>query len=205
MAAVDMWFDPVCPWAWITSRWLLEVERVRDVRVTFHVMSLSVLNADRPDLSDSSRAEVTRGWGPVRVMMATALAHGQSGVRNLYGAMGTLIHAGRTRIGRDLYARAIDQAGLPHTLANAALTTAYDEKVRASHHAGVATLGDAAATPVIRLAGTGGQAAAFVGPVLSPIPRGEAAGKLWDGVALIARSDAFFELRRPRTRRPDVT
>ena len=81
MAAVDMWFDPICPWAWITSRWLLEVQHARDVRVTFHVMSLSVLNADRSDLSDSSRAEMIRGWGPVRVMMATNLAYGQPAVR----------------------------------------------------------------------------------------------------------------------------
>ena len=119
--------------------------------------------------------------------------------------MGTLIHAGRVRIGRDLYARALDGAGLPHTLANAALTTVYDDAVRASHRAGVASLGEAAATPVIRMAGAGGQMVAFVGPVLSPTPRGEAAGELWDGVALVARSDAFFELRRSRTRRPDVT
>jgi hypothetical protein len=202
LTPVDLWFDPICPWAWITSRWLLEVERVRDVRVNLRVMSLSVLNADNPDVSASS---LRRGWGPVRVMTATSLAYGQDAVRALYGSMGALFHQERVRVGRDLYAHALDRARLPHTLANAALTTAYDDTVRASHATGVADLGDATATPVIHLPGPDGRTAVFVGPVLTPVPRGEAAGDLWDGVVRVARADAFFEIRRARTRRPDFT
>jgi hypothetical protein len=165
-------------------------------------MSLSVLNTGRPDVSESS---VARGWGPVRVVMAAGLAYGPDAVRALYGAMGALIHEEQVRIGRDLYARALDRARLPHTLANAALTTVYDDAIRASHQTAVADLGEEAATPVIQLSGADGRTAMFVGPVLTPIPRGEAAGDLWDGVVRVARADAFFELRRPRTRRPDFT
>jgi len=190
VTAVDMWFDPVCPWAWNASRWLVEVERVRDVTIRFRVMSLSVLN-DSPE-----------GWEPVRVMAATELAYGPDAVRALYATMGTAIHTERLPIGRDLFALALGRAGLPHTLANAALTDAYDGAVRASHHAGVATLGDLAATPVIRLPGPDGLPVAFVGPVIRPAPTGDAAGDLWDGLALAARTEGFFELRRPRTRRP---
>jgi hypothetical protein len=202
LATVGLWFDPICPYAWITSRWLLEVERVREVSVNLQVMSLSVLNAGRPDVSESS---VRRGWGPVRVMIATSLAYGQDAVRALYGAMGALIHEERVRVGRDLYARALDRARLPHTLANAALTTVYDDAVRASHEDGVADLGDAAASPVIHLPGPDGRVAVFAGPVLTPTPRGEAAGDLWDGLVRVARSDEFFEIRRSRTSRPDFT
>jgi hypothetical protein len=205
VAEVDLWFDPICPWAWVTSRWLHEAERVRDLRVGLHVMSLSVLNADSTDVSDAYRERLRQGWHPVRVMMATDLGHGQDGVRALYTAMGTLIHVERVKVGRDLFARALDRARLPHTLANAALTTAYDDAVVASHRAGVADLGDAAATPVIQLAGADGRTVAFVGPVLGSIPRGEAAGELWDAVALSARVDALAEFRRARPRRPDLT
>jgi hypothetical protein len=202
LTPVGLWFDPICPYAWITSRWLLEVEGVRDVSVNLQVMSLSVLNAGRPEFSESS---IRRGWGPVRVMTATSLGYGQEAVRALYGAMGALIHEERVRIGRDLYARALDRAGLPHTLANAALTTVYDDAVHASHRAGVADLGDAVATPVIHMPGPDGRVAVFAGPVLTPTPRGEAAGDLWDGLVRVARADAFFEIRRARTRRPDFT
>jgi hypothetical protein len=202
LTAVGLWFDPICPYAWITSRWLLEVERVREVSVNLQVMSLSVLNAGRPEVSESS---IRRGWGPVRVLTATSLAYGQDAVRALYGAMGALIHEERVRVDRDLYARALDRARLPHTLANAALTTVYDDAVRASHQAGVADLDDVAATPVIHMPGPDGRTAVFAGPVLTPTPRGEAAGDLWDGLVRVARADAFFELRRSRTRRPDFT
>jgi hypothetical protein len=167
------------------------------VDVRFHVMSLAVLNEGRPGLTESYRARMREAWEPVRVVTATALSYGDRAVRDLYSALGPLIHHERRPIGRDLLALALSSADLPHTLANAAKTTVYDEALRASHRAGTAPLGDAAATPIIHLNGD-----AFVGPVLTPIPRGEAAGRLWDAVALAAGTDGFFVLRRPRTRRP---
>jgi hypothetical protein len=193
VATVDLWFDPLCPWAWRASRWLLEVEKVRDVRATLHVMSLAVLNDAPPSDLDV--------WGPVRLMVATDLAHGQDALRGLYTAVGELVHREHREVGRDVYALALHRAGLPHTLANAALTEVYDDAVRARHATGVDTLGDDAATPVIRLAGPDGEPVAFAGPVLAPTPRAEAAGELWDGLALVARTEGFREIRRPRTRR----
>jgi Mycothiol-dependent nitroreductase Rv2466c len=191
---VDLWCDPLCPWAWVTSRWLLEVERVREVAARFRVMSLAVLNNEPADRLDA--------WGPVRVMVATDLAYGPDAVREVYGALGHLIHVDRTPVGRDLYARALHAARRPHTLANAAITTVYDEAVRDSHQSAVADVGKIAATPVIRVPGSDGAPVVFVGPVLSSIPRGEGAGDLWDGIARAARTGGFVELRRRRSGPP---
>src|SRR5665647_3158919 len=92
-ASVEMWFDPICPWAWVTSRWLMEVEKVRDVEVTWSVMSLSVLNDGRV-LSPDYRSKLDRAWGPVRVIVAAARDHGPKVVKPLFDAMGTRIHLG---------------------------------------------------------------------------------------------------------------
>ena len=200
MAAAEMWFDPLCPWAWLTSRWLLEVEQVRDVQVRFHVMSLALLNEARAGRSEPRRQ--ADGWGPVRVAIATDVSYGATAVRDLYTALGTLIHKEQAPVNRDLYALALTRSGLPHTLANAAETTCYDEAVRASHHSGVDPVGGEVGTPVIHLRGAAGELLAFFGPVVTPHPRKEAAGRLWDGVALAAGTDGFFELKRIRTRSP---
>jgi hypothetical protein len=202
MRTVDMWFDPICPWAWLASRWLLEVERVRDIRVRFHVMSLAVLNEGRVNLSEAEQRAYRDAWGPVRVAVATDLAYGGDAVRELYTALGTLIHPERQPINRDLYSTALHRAGLPHSLANAAVTDAYDTALRASHHAGMDPVGTDVGTPVIHVPGADGELIAFFGPVVTPAPRGEAAGRLWDGVLLVAGTDGFFELKRTRTRKP---
>jgi protein-disulfide isomerase-like protein with CxxC motif len=202
LTAVEMWFDPICPWAWLTSRWLLEVERVRDVQVRFRPMSLSVLNEHRENLSEAYRTSLREAWGPVRVVVATELSYGPGAVRELYTALGTLIHLEKVTIGPDLYASALHRAGLPHTLANAALGTAYDDALRASHTAGMAPVGEDVGTPVIHVHLASGEVVAYFGPVVTPAPRAEAAGRLWDGALLAASTDGFFELKRTRTRRP---
>jgi len=202
VATAEMWFDPLCPWAWLTSRWLLEVEQVRDVQVRFHVMSLALLAEARAGRSEPSERQTRDGWGPVRVAIATDLSHGGKAVRDLYTALGTLIHKERAPINRDLFALALTRSGLPHTLANAAETTFYDEAVRVSHHAGMDPVGGEVGTPVIHLRGAAGELVAFFGPVVTPHPRNEAAGRLWDAVALAAGTDGFFELKRIRTRAP---
>lgn len=196
MATADLWFDPACPWAWSTARWLAEVEQVRDVDVRPHVMSLALLNETRPSVTDEERTKLLDSWGPVRVVMATALTLGPAAVRALYAAIGPLIHADRLPIGRDMYALALHRAGLPHSLANAAGHPFYDADIAASHHAGVDALGDVAACPVVHVAGPDGEPVAFMGPLVTPYPRGEAAGRLWDAVALAAATDGFFALRR---------
>jgi hypothetical protein len=196
-ATVDMWFDPICPWAWITSRWLLEVEQVRDVDVNFHVMSLSVLNEGR-DLPEQYRKAMETGWGPVRVCVAAEQKHGPDALRALYTALGTRIHLGKEPLGRELFGAALNDAGLDPGLADAAESTAYDEALRASHEAGMRPVGTDVGTPVIHAPGPDGQKVAFFGPVVTPSPKGEAAGRLWDGVLLVAGTPGFYELKRSR-------
>ena len=198
----DLWFDPICPFAWMTSRWLLQVQQVRDVDVKFHVMSLSVLNEGRDELPQRYKDMLDRGWGPVRVVIAAEEKFGNDVVADLYTALGTRIHLQRHELNRELYEAALDEVGLPVELADAAESTDHDEALRASHHAGMDPVGEDVGTPVIHTPGPDGGTVAFFGPVVSPAPKGEAAGKLWDGVLLVAGTDGFFELKRTRTRPP---
>ncbi|MHB1534325.1 MAG: mycothiol-dependent nitroreductase Rv2466c family protein [Acidimicrobiales bacterium] len=198
---VDLWVDPICPYAWMTSRWLLEVERVRPIAVRFHVISLSVLNDGREDLPERYRRLLDVGWGPVRVTIAAEQAHGHEVLRDLYGALGTGLHPQGRDIGRELYLDALGEVGLPASLADAAESTDFDQALRASHHAGMDPVGEDVGTPVIHAPGPDGKVA-FFGPVVIPAPKEEAAGRLWDGVVMVAGTDGFFELKRSRTREP---
>jgi 2-hydroxychromene-2-carboxylate isomerase len=198
---VDMWFDPVCPWAWMTSRWLLEVERVRPVQIQFHVMSLSVLNEGR-DLPERYRELLARAWGPVRVCVAAAQRYGDSVLAGLYTALGTRIHLRKEEVGPELCASALAEVGLDPALAEAATSTDYDEALRASHKAGMDPVGLDVGTPTIHTVGPDGQTVAFFGPVVTPAPKGEAAGRLWDGVVLVAGTPGFYELKRTRDQGP---
>ncbi len=195
-ATADFWFDPVCPWAWMTSRWLLEVERVRDVTVRWHVMSLSYLNEGR-DLPDDYRVMMDEAWGPVRVVVAAAAEHGDEVVLPLYTALGTRFHLEQRPKDRATVEDALAEARLPLALADAMTSPDHDEQLKKSHHAGMDQVGMDVGTPVISVDGV-----AFFGPVVSPAPRADAAGKLWDGVLLVAGTDGFFELKRSRTRDP---
>ncbi|TQN32380.1 hypothetical protein FHX37_2337 [Haloactinospora alba] len=193
---VDFWFDPLCPWAWLTSRWLLEAQGVRAIRPRWHVMSLAVLNEDK-DLSAEYRQLLDDAWGPVRVAIAAEQRFGGDALGPLYTALGTRFHNRGEPVARQTVQDALAEADLPVELADAAASSDYDEALRGSHQDGMDRVGYEVGTPVISVSGV-----SFFGPVVSPTPRGEDAGKLWDGVLLVAGTDGFFELKRSRNRDP---
>lgn len=192
----DFWFDPKCPWAWITSRWMLEVERVRPVRVRWHVMSLAVLNEGR-ESSEEYRAALAEAWKPVRVAIAAEQRLGNEVLGPLYTALGERFHLHKESVTDETIRSALAETGLPEDLARAADSTDYDGALRRSHRDGMDRVGYEVGTPVISVNGV-----SFFGPVISPAPTGEQAGRLWDGVLLVSSTDGFYELKRSRDRDP---
>jgi protein-disulfide isomerase-like protein with CxxC motif len=193
---VDFWFDPMCPWAWITSRWVLEVAPMRSLDVHWHVMSLAVLNEGR-DLSADYRKRMDLAWGPVRVLIAAQQRLGDDVLLPLYTALGNKFHLAHLPLDQATVKAALEEANLPLDLLAAMESTEYDAALRVSHSDGQDRVGLDVGTPIISVNG-----ASFFGPVVTPMPRGEAAARLWDGVVLVSGTDGFFEIKRTRDRRP---
>jgi 2-hydroxychromene-2-carboxylate isomerase len=197
---VQFWFDPLCPWAWITSRWILEVEQVRPVRADWRIMSLAYLNLiqhEGKNLTPEYLERMGKAWGPIRVVAAAEQEKGPDVLGPIYTAIGTRLHNQGRREDPGVIPEALAEVGLPATLASAADSTEFDEKIKASHNEAFDQVGIDVGTPVIRIKGN-----TIFGPVITPIPRGETAGKLWDGVSLVTATDGFFELKRTRDRKP---
>ncbi|WP_121827726.1 disulfide bond formation protein DsbA [Streptomyces sp. S1] len=200
LAEVPFWFDPLCPWAWVTSRWLLEVEKARPVRADWRIMSLAYLNLEQREgkgLSDDYRTLMEKAWGSVRVCAAAAEHAGQAVLGPLYTAIGTRLHNQRRREDPTVIKEALAETHLPASLASAAASTEFDQLIKDSHNEAFNEVGLDVGTPVLRIAGT-----ALFGPVLRQAPRGEAAGQLWDGLLRVAATDGFYELKRSRDRKP---
>jgi len=192
-AVAGFWFDPLCPWAWITSRWILNAAEVRPIEVQWHVMSLAYLNSDKDDISDEYRERLAKAWGPVRVCVAAEQAFGPGVLLPFYTALGNRFHVQGKPKDRATMEEALAEAGLPTSLADAAETEQFDDAVKKSHHSGMDQVGYEVGTPVISVDGV-----AFFGPVITPAPTGEAAGRLWDGIMMVAGTPGFFELKRTR-------
>jgi hypothetical protein len=197
---MQFYFDPLCPWAWITSRWMLEVEKVRPVRVDWRIMSLAYLNLVQHEgkgLSEEYQERMNKAWGPVRVCAAAAADAGPAVLGPLYTAIGTRFHNQGRRDDPAVIPEALQEAGLPVWLADAAETAEFDDVIKKSHHEAFDQVGLDVGTPVVRIRGK-----ALFGPVITPAPKGEAAGELWDGLVLVSKADGFFELKRSRDRKP---
>ncbi len=192
----EFWFDPSCPWAWITSRWILEVQAQRDIEVKWNIFSLAVLNEGR-ELKPEYRERIDKSWGPVRVIAAAKKKNGYEVVLPLYTEIGTLFHPGAKPVAKETISEALQNQKLDSSLIDFYDTNDFDQDLRDSTKAGLDLVGDDVGTPIISIEGV-----AFFGPVLTPAPKGSEALKLWDGVVAAASLPGFFELKRTRTARP---
>jgi 2-hydroxychromene-2-carboxylate isomerase len=191
--SAEFWFDPVCPWAWMTSRWILEVEKVRDISVQWNLFSLAHLNRDK-ELPEEYKSRLIRSWQSTRVIAAAQKENGSSITLPLYTAISSRIHLKKMDVGVVLFEDALTEVGLNPALAQAMSDESFNAAIIESHDRGIALVGNDVGTPIISVGG-----AAFFGPVISPAPKGEEAGKLWDGVVGVASYPGFFEIKRSRT------
>lgn len=194
---VDMWFDTLCPWAWMTSRWLLEVEKVRDVSLHWNVMSLYFLNKSRSHISDEYLENALKALGPLRVITAAEKIYGPAIKGDLYTAFGEEIHLKKAEFSDDLISTVLSRFSFSQDLSHYSNDDSLDDSILESHNLGLGKVGEDVGTPIISIGDV-----AFFGPVISPAPKGEEAGKLFDGVIAVASYPGFYEIKRTRHVKP---
>lgn len=191
---VEMWFDTLCPWAWMTSRWLTEVAKVRDISIQWNVMSLFYLNESRSHISAEYLANAKNALGPLRIIVAAEKLYGNQVAGDLYTAFGEEIHLNKMKFSPELNAKVLSKFSFPDDLLQSADDSSLDELVLVSHKEGMSRVGEEVGTPIVSIDGV-----SFFGPVISPAPKGEEAGKLFDGAFAVASYPGFFEMKRTRT------
>lgn len=199
MTRVDVWFDPSCPWTWVTTRWLVEgVQPQQELDLQWHLMSLAVLNEGK-DLPPEYADKMSSARRTLRVFTAVSDTSGQQALGRLYAALGERLHRQQRTPDEALVNEALAEAGLDTSLVAALDEPQWDEAVRASHDAGQAAVGEPTGSPVLQLEGR-----AHFGPVLTAVPRGAGALRLFEGLRALASTPEFSELKRPRTAPPDL-
>jgi hypothetical protein len=201
--SVEFWFDPACPWCWMTSRWLVEVSEARGFTVDWHTLSLGILNEGK-ELDDDHKAVYTAALQALRVIEAARHDHGNEVVGKLYTEIGTRIHPEGRRDFDAILSESLDAVGLPSDLIEAKDADSADpkygdleEKVRQSTERALSLVGRDVGVPIISVDGS-----SFFGPVVTPAPTGDDALRLFDGIVTAASVEGFYELKRTRDAGP---
>ena len=209
MADLDFFFDPVCPWAWITSRWVVEVQQQREYDVDWRFISLKTINQDLTAewYTPEYRAGHMAGLYAHRVCDEVRLRHGNTQVGALYTALGTAFHNQKRRpeinAGPEAFmAEMLTSVGLPAELATHVDDESHDTYIEQDTELALSRTGRDVGTPIITFRPGTAREASFFGPVISNIPKGEDATRLWDAIETIAGATGMAELKRSLRSRP---
>lgn len=206
MADVEFFWDPICPWAWITSRWLVNVVAQKPMEVEWRFLSLSLINEERKyhdEFPPEYERAHTRGLELLRVAAAVRAELGSAAVLPLYSALGRTIHNDGNATAFDEptgVERVLTGLGYPVDLAAAATSAERDDLIRSETNEALDRCGGNVGTPVLSFSPPGGPS--FFGPVISRAPKGKEALDLWDAVAVLGSNAHFSELKRSTRGRP---
>lgn len=193
---VEFYWDPVCPWCWITSRWMIDVGSQKQIQVNWKLFSLKKINAGR-DIAKDFKILHEMGLRALRVAAAVRKEYGNEGIAKLYTVMGTRYHHDKEDIDEpEVLDKILQTCGFAKQLADAVNKNAWDKMIAADMDQAIAKVGRDVGVPLIVL--DGGKGPGFFGPVFSPAPSGQAAVELWDAIIVAGRTPGFFELKRTR-------
>ena len=200
-ADLEFYFDPVCPWAWITSRWVTNVQQLRNYEVSWKFISLRMINAERGYAGHEAYEQIhNAGLAGLRVASAARAQGGNTSVAAVYTALGNAIHIGGRREElvndpKSFLLSIVADAGLPAEVAAAFDDSTHDEVIRYETEAALSRTGKDVGTPILTFNPKSANEASLFGPVISQAPKGDEAMKLWDAVQTIAES-GVAEIKR---------